>query len=515
MEEFISKDDEKKILMKGKDIVQTNYSLKPVENKIFQVILYNNQKQKHNGLCECEIPISEFENLIGNKSERDLKNIEAKLKSIAKKSLIFYNSKIKGEYQLIAGHEVIKERNSINVIMLERVVEIMRQYQENKRKLSPYAPINLSLFFELRSFYAQKLYDELRLWSRHNKEISHVFSLEEIRFITGVGEKYPKWCNFSQKVLDVAVKEINEKAKMKVSYIPKKVNRVVKKIEFKIYDYEPHIYFNNSSIINLLENLKKIDISKLDENFRIYIDKEIQEIESVLFNNSSIDDKESLEKKIENLKNEINAKSKEINLSTNIIIEECINISKGALALFKKDFEDIDFNNSEYYKILIDAFAKTIDRTKSIEISSDKNYKYFKAVLKGDLELFENQKEFENIEEDLEVSVDNKVDIEKIVEDNEDMQGFLNNNSNDTKLIDNDLEMVKNALIVLEPIIGRTSYQCWINSGIVDVDIKSRAINIICANSFTARIVKERYSNYIEEIIKGLYSEIEEISYIS
>lgn len=82
------------------------------------------------------------------------------------------------------------------------------------------------------------------------------------------------------------------------------------------------------------------------------------------------------------------------------------------------------------------------------------------------------------------------------------MQGFFNNNSNDTKLIDNDLEMVKNALIVLEPIIGRTSYQCWINSGIVDVDIKSRAINIICANSFTARIVKERYSNYIEEIIR-------------
>ena len=35
--------------------------------------MYNNQKQKHNGTCECEISISELANVIGNKNERTLK----------------------------------------------------------------------------------------------------------------------------------------------------------------------------------------------------------------------------------------------------------------------------------------------------------------------------------------------------------------------------------------------------------------------------------------------------------
>ena len=42
--------------------------------------MYNNQKQKHNGTCECEISISELANVIGNKNERTLKEIENKYK---------------------------------------------------------------------------------------------------------------------------------------------------------------------------------------------------------------------------------------------------------------------------------------------------------------------------------------------------------------------------------------------------------------------------------------------------
>ena len=89
------------------------------------------------------------------------------------------------------------------------------------------------------------------------------------------------------------------------------------------------------------------------------------------------------------------------------------------------------------------------------------------------------------------------------------------NISNNTNVNINNLDIIKNALAVIEPIIGKTSYQCWINSGIIDVDIIDNKINIICINAFTACIIKERYSNYIEEIITSLYNEVRKISYIS
>lgn len=514
MENIIKNENEedKKILMKGKDIVQTNYCLKPVENKIFQLVLYNNQKQKHNGICECEIPILDFANIIGNKNERTLKDIELKLKTIMKKSLTFYNSKIKGEYQLISGYEVISERNSINVIMLERVVEIMQQYQANKAKLSPYAPINLSLFFELRSFYAQKLYDELRLWSRYNQEIVHAFSLEELRFITGVEDKYPKWCNFSQKVLDVAVREINEKAKMIVSYIPLKVNRVVQKIEFTIFDNEPHIYFNNRGFVQQLNDIKNKNISQLEESFRIYIDNEIREIESLLFNNSNNEDRINLEKKIQNLKKEIQDEINKFNFSSNIVVEECIDISKGALKLFKNDFNDIDFNDNDYYMLLLDSFSKTIDKTENREITADKNYKYFKTVLKGAIESFEAQRNLESICEEEEDVVENKYDNIEEVEHITELYGTSEQDFIDQEILR--FEDVKEVLKNIESIIGEIAYKCWIEAGILDIAIEGSTIKFICSNTFTKNMIKRKYSEYINEIIINFYNQITTIEYV-
>lgn len=504
-------DKGKKILMKGKDIVQTNYSLKPVENKIFQLVLYNNQKQKHNGVCECEIPVPDFECIIGNKSERSLKEVEAKLKTIMKKSLTFYNSKIKGEYQLISGYEVIEERNSINVIMLERVVEIMQQYQENKKKLSPYAPINLSLFFELRSFYSQKLYDELRLWSRHNKEIKHIFTLEEIRFVTGTENKYPRWSNFAQKVLDVACEEINQKAKMSVIYEAKKVRNVVKKVEFTITDYEPHIYFSNNGLIKSLDEIKKINISKLEESFRVYIDEQIRDIESILFNNSSEEDRANIEAKISKLMNEIKNKINEFNLSGEIVIEECIDISDGALKLFKNDFKNIDFNDNDYYMILIEAFAKTIDKTNCKEITSDKNYRYFKPVLKRDIETFEAQKNLEHICDNEEVLETKDEIIEEVNEYEE-----IDNSSKPKEIYNEDitLENVKAMLEPIRDIVGDVSYKCWIESGIKGIFLDGSTIKIICSNSFSKEMLIKKYSIYINEIITGFFNELTEVEYI-
>lgn len=492
-----------KILMKGKDIVQTNYSLKPVENKLFQLVLYNNQKQKHNGICECEISISELANVIGNKNERTLKEIENKLKTIMKKSLTFYNSQIKGEYQLISGYEIMKAKGSINIIMLERVVEIMQQYHKNKQ-ISPYAPINLSLFFELRSFYSQKLYDELRLWSRHNKEIKHIFLLSEIRFVTGTENKYPRWSNFSQKVLDVACEEINAKAKMKVSYEAKKEKGTVTKVEFTILDYEPHVYFDNNKLIKKINNIKLLDLSNLQEDFKMYIDKEVKQIENTLFNNQSEEDNFIIEQKIESLMKEINEKIEELNSSEKTIIERNIKIAEGALKKFKEDFKHIDFDNSIYYKMLIDAYTRTIDKTMNNEINTTKNYNYFKKVLENEIKLFEEKESLFNSEyEDKNNEYkDENIIVEEVCINKEYNENILRNIKDELKKV-----LTSNG-------VSEVSINCWIESGIKEIEIKNKTIYFIISNIFSKDMILRNYSDYIQEIALGFFDNAEKVEYV-
>ena len=488
-----------KILMKGKDIVQTNYSLKPVENKLFQLVLYNNQKQKHNGICECEISISELANVIGNKNERTLKEIENKLKTIMKKSLTFYNSQIKGEYQLISGYEIMKAKGSINIIMLERVVEIMQQYHKNKQ-ISPYAPINLSLFFELRSFYSQKLYDELRLWSRHNKEIKHIFLLSEIRFVTGTENKYPRWSNFSQKVLDVACEEINAKAKMKVSYEAKKEKGTVTKVEFTILDYEPHVYFDNNKLIKKINNIKLLDLSNLQEDFN----KEVKQIENTLFNNQSEEDNFIIEQKIESLMKEINEKIEELNSSEKTIIERNIKIAEGALKKFKEDFKHIDFDNSIYYKMLIDAYTRTIDKTMNNEINTTKNYNYFKKVLENEIKLFEEKENLFNSEyEDKNNEYkDENIIVEEVCINKEYNENILRNIKDELKKV-----LTSNG-------VSEVSINCWIESGIKEIEIKNKTIYFIISNIFSKDMILRNYSDYIQEIALGFFDNAEKVEYV-
>lgn len=478
----VTDEEVKKILMKGKDIVQTNYSLKPVENKFFQLVLYNNQKQKHNGICECEIPISDFESLIGNKNERNLKEVEKRLRAIAKKSLTFYNSKIKGEYQLISGHEVIKERNSINVIMLERVVEIMKQYQENKAKVSPYAPINLSLFFELRSFYSQKLYDEFRLWSRHNKEIIHIFTLEELRFVTGTENKYPRWSNFSQKVLDVACDEINEKAKMNVKYKALKTKGAVTKVEFTIIDYEPHIYFNNNIIMKKLNSLKEKDLSSLSEEIRKQVNERVSLLESNILNNTEKDTQEAIEREIKEIEALI------INNSSSN--KQLINLNSATLKIFNKDFGDYDFEKNNYYMALLEAEAIALEKTGGDQIKITTNYNYFKTVLSNKID------EIKNAEKPL---------IDEIEDDTD--EGYCEAAITDEEC-NEDIEKIK---VILEDVlmaqISEISYKMWLKQGVDNLKVENNIVIFETSDERGYNIISKRYYEYIAKTINEFFGE--------
>ena len=83
------------------------------------------------------------------------------------------------------------------------------------------------------SNYSIRLYELLVQWKKAGK--TPLFELEQFRGQMGLGvNEYKTMSNFKKRVLDLAVREINEKSDLKVSYAQEKEGRKITGFKFKV-----------------------------------------------------------------------------------------------------------------------------------------------------------------------------------------------------------------------------------------------------------------------------------------
>ncbi|MCD3217241.1 replication initiation protein [Clostridium botulinum C] len=228
--------------MKSRQVVMTSYEVTTVENRFFYYILYKAQKEK-NGIYSCIINIDEFKNLTSNPNQKTIAAIKIALNKLKSTILIFDKEDIECNYSLIGGYEFNRATGEFSVKLLPVLYEYLIKY-------TVYAPLNLQVVSRFKSFYTQRLYELMRLWSRTNEYIIKEFKIEDLRFVLATENKYPKYKNFNQRVLSPAVKELNETGNMEIVTTEIKSGRKVAKIQFKILDREPKKYFKNLEAIN-------------------------------------------------------------------------------------------------------------------------------------------------------------------------------------------------------------------------------------------------------------------------
>jgi plasmid replication initiation protein len=96
----------------------------------------------------------------------------------------------------------------------------LSNFLKQKIMLEGYTPLNVDIIMSFESKYAITLYENLCIW-KQRKWIE--FTLEHFRELMGIEpQQYSKMCNFKEYVLDVAIKEINEKTDLKLFCIDQK-----------------------------------------------------------------------------------------------------------------------------------------------------------------------------------------------------------------------------------------------------------------------------------------------------
>lgn len=351
MNDIIENENCIELLMQSRQLVHTSYEVTAIQNRIFYYCLLTAQKER-NGELSCVVKLEDIKRLIPNKNQRTLENIKKTIQILKQTSLEFEKrddgDRIECDYNLISGSEYNPNKEIFKIVLADRLYRHLIDY-------TVYAPLNLEILTKFKSFYAQRLYELLRLWSRTDVLISKNFKIDQLRFILGVENKYPNYKNFKQRVLNQAVKEINQVGNMKVDIEEIKNGRKVDEIKFIIYDYEKKVYFKNNVATPTLKN---------------------EELENI----------ENIEIAEENIVT-VDYKEKEI---TDFYIPNKKLFTTKTLNNFKNDFKDYDFKDKVYKKLLQEAILVALEKDDEEKIKV-KSYNYFKKTLENKINEYNNK----------------------------------------------------------------------------------------------------------------------------
>ena len=112
-------------------------------------------------------------------------------------------------------------------------------------KLKEYVQINTLEVKHMKSAFSLRLFQLLK--ARRNRTKEHTictefpYTVDELKSLFGLENKYPRFNNFRQKVLDVALNEINGKTSIffKLAYqYQKSREKKIESINFKVFDCE-------------------------------------------------------------------------------------------------------------------------------------------------------------------------------------------------------------------------------------------------------------------------------------
>ncbi|MGL4655727.1 MAG: replication initiation protein [Sarcina sp.] len=318
-------ENKKNILMKNNELVKARYHLTSVQSDIFIVMLYKLQKDDKRGMS-CKIHRKDFLKLISSNDKKTIVGIKSILNSLMQETIFFKEIKdngknaIWGQYNLINGFEYDDETDEFTVSTTARVCDLLRSYLE-----VGYTPINMENYISLRNSYAKRMYDLLRLWSGTKTKIT--YTLDELKEMLMLENKYSKYSDFRRKVIEPSIKELNESKMFEITYKENKTGRKVTSLDFFVKDLDERTYFieNNGDTIN-------------------------------------------------------DTTEKPQNLSGEFFIPGESIFTKGTLLLFKKDFGAYDFTEDYMQDAFWESAAALFERD-DVEKIYNKGYNFFKTTL--------------------------------------------------------------------------------------------------------------------------------------
>lgn len=215
------------LVVKHNDLLRkSRYTLSSTEQKII-IYLISKIHAEDKELKPIDIDIKEFCSVANIQLNGEAYNrIKGKIKSIADKSWWLSSGENKEILFRWIDEAEIEKGNGVITLGLSK--HLQPYLIELKRDFTRYELINI---LTLKSKYSIRLYELLKsyLWQGYWQ-----VSIDELRELLEIGDKYQEFKEFKRRVLNPTIKEINDYTDLQVEFTTLKKGRIINKIEFSI-----------------------------------------------------------------------------------------------------------------------------------------------------------------------------------------------------------------------------------------------------------------------------------------
>lgn len=210
--------------------VEARYKLTIEEQRIMLVLISLIQPDDED-FKDYKIPVKVVADLIGTKHKNMYKVLDEATSRLMQRVIKIetiddQNKKTFKKFSFISYAEYREGRGYLLISIDKHLKPYLLKLKEKFTK------VPLKYVFPLRSIYAVRLYELLKQYEGTGFRVDY---LPDLREMLGIEEnEYTRFDNFERRVLKTAIKEINEKTDLEVSYQKKKTGRKITHIEFKI-----------------------------------------------------------------------------------------------------------------------------------------------------------------------------------------------------------------------------------------------------------------------------------------
>lgn len=228
-------------------LIEASYSFTVLEQKLIR-LLASMIKKDDDDFKEYKFKASDLSKLLNINQ----KNIYMELDKITDKLMVRYIKIKDDDDKKFKKRHLIKIADFENGILTMKIDEDMKDFYLN---LKWYTKYQLKNIMQFKSTYSFRLYEILK---QYEKIGIRSITIDDFRCVLDIDDKqYPKYANLKQKVINVAVNEINSKTDLYIEYEEIKEVRKITSLKF----YIKHNENVKSEIAIDLEDLNRENIN--------------------------------------------------------------------------------------------------------------------------------------------------------------------------------------------------------------------------------------------------------------
>lgn len=286
-------------------LIESSYTLTVIEQKLIR-LLASMIKKDDDDFKEYEFKTKELIKILNTSDSRFYRDID-NITDLIMQRIIKIRDKDTGEWEKYHWVDTAKYTNGVLKL------RIHRDLKPFYLSLDWYSKYQLKNIMQFKSTYSFRLYE---LFKQYENIGSRMVSVDDLRVILDIDKKqYTKYANLKQKVLSVAIKEINSNTDLKISCEEIKECRRVSNLKFFIKSNNK----NKNEILKLtnFEDSQDTKENNYTEKVKaIMYDHEITSLDAKKIYDSSKGDFQLIEKVYKNFK------SKKINNFIGLMIDQ-------------------------------------------------------------------------------------------------------------------------------------------------------------------------------------------------